>query len=154
MSDAEPVLRPLLARYPDARRSPAALLEPILFPYLALMFGFGGALAGAYNAVMLRRRKLLLQTILVGLTGVVLFSATIAVVRTAGHSVQIAVILGRGVHFALGGVLYFLHRPHFKGHEFKLGSTLPMLQSYLAAILLSMLLPWRIVAVLLGGMFV
>ena len=153
MTDTE-ALRPLLSRYPDARRGSGPLFDPILFPYVALIFGFGAALLGVYNAWNLRRMRLALLTILISLLGVLLFVVMLIVRTNIGiENAAVAVIIGRAIHFALGGWLYFVHRPHFSGHQFKNGRTVPVLQSYLAAILLSMVMPWRLTLVMLGGLF-
>lgn len=154
MIESESSLRPLLARYPDARLGKAPLLEPILFPYLGLIFGVAAGLAGAYNAIVLRRVRLALLSVLISLTGCVLFYVTLVIARSTGLSIPVVLIISRSIHFALGGVLYFLHRPHFRGHQFHDGSTVPMLPSYLAAIMLSVVLPWRVTLVLLGGLIV
>jgi hypothetical protein len=154
MSETE-ALHPLLSRYPDARRGTGPLFDPILLPYLGLIFGFGGAIVGVYNAWRLRRMRLALVTILIGLAGVVLFFATIIVSRRLGvETIAVSLIVGRSLHFALGGLLFFIHRPHFRGHEFQDGASVPVLPSYLGAMFLSMVLPWRLTLVLLGGLFV
>lgn len=148
-------LQPLLSRYPDARQGKVRLFDPILFPYVALIFGFGAALLGVYNAVSLRRTRLALVSLLIGLAGCLLLVVTFVVARRLGvEKPAVALIVGRTVHFALGVLLYFIHRPHFHGHEFQDGETVPVLQSYVVAILLSMIVPWRVTLLLLGGLFV
>lgn len=154
MNETE-ALQPLLSRYPDARRGTGRLFDPILFPYIALIFGFGAALLGVYNAWSLRRTRLALLSLLIGLTGCLLLVVTFVVARNVGiEKPAVALIVGRMVHFALGVLLFFLHRPHFRGHEFQNGETVPVLQSYIGAILLSMIVPWRVTLLLLGGLFV
>ena len=151
MSESELTLRPLLARYPDARLGKAPLIDPIVFPYVALVFGFGAAIAGVYNAIVLRRLRLALLTTLIGLTGCLLFLGTLVIGHRLGTIPAVLLIIGRTIHFACGGALYFLHRPHFQGHEFHRGASIPMLPSYIATFMLSRLIPWRVTLVLLGG---
>jgi hypothetical protein len=145
--------RPLLSRYPDARRGMGTLIEPALLPYLALMFGslVAGAV-GAYNALMLKRPGLALRSLAVGAAGWIAFLFVLATVRgpLGIENVSVGVIIGRIVHFALGGALYVMHRPHFSGHTFKHGTTAPLLGSYLTSILVSMVLPSRVTLFLLG----
>jgi hypothetical protein len=154
MSETES-LQPVLTRYPDARRGTGPLFDPILLAYLGLIFGFGAAIVGVYNAWSLRRMRLALVTILIGLAGVVLFIATFVIARRLGvEKAAVPLIVGRSLHFAFGGWLFFIHRPHFRGHEFQNGATVPVLPSYLGAMFLSMILPWRATLLLLGGLFV
>jgi hypothetical protein len=154
MSETD-ALQPLLARYPDARLGTGRLFDPILFPYIGLIFGFGAALLAVYNAWRLRRMRLALLSILIGLAGCFLFVVTFVVARAMGvENFAVAAIIGRAVHFALGVVMFFLHRPHFRGHEFQDGETVPVLPSYLGAIVLSMIVPSPVTLVLLGGIFV
>lgn len=144
--------RPLLARHPDARRGAVNLIEPALLPYLALMFGsLAAAAVGAYNALALKRPGLALRSLALGATGWVAFLFVVAAVRFYGvENVNVGVIVGRVVHFALGGALYAMHRAHFRGHTFLHGNTVPLLQSYLAAILVSMVLSHKVTLFLLG----
>jgi hypothetical protein len=154
MSETD-ALHPLLARYPDARRGTGRLFDPILFPYIGLIFGFGAALLAVYNAWRLRRMRLALLSILIGLAGCFLFVVTFVVARQVGvQNSAVALIIGRAVHFALGSLMFFIHRPHFRGHEFQDGETVPVMQSYLGAVVLSIIVPWRVTVVLLGGLFV
>jgi ABC-type multidrug transport system fused ATPase/permease subunit len=145
-------LKPLLKRYPDARRGFTPLLEPVLLPYLGLIFGsLVASLFAVYNAVMLKRFGLALRSILVGTLGWISFQFVVALVVHFFDNVSVGVIVGRFVHFALGGALYAMHRPHFRGHEFLNGRPVPLLASYVLAILISMKMPWQITARLLGA---
>lgn len=156
MSESPDPSKPLLRRHPDARKGRAPLLHPILLPYLALMFGSAVAgLAGTFNALMLRRTSLALKSLAIGAAGWLSFMLVVALVRKAGvENVAVAVVIGRVMHFALGGALYFVHRPHFRGHEFLNGKTAPLLGSYLVAILASMYMPAKLTLLLLGVPFV
>ena len=143
---------PLLERYPDARRGFAPLLEPVLLPYLALMFGtLAASVFAVYNAVMLKRFGLAMRSILVGALGWISFQFVLALVVNVFDNASVGVIVGRFVHFALGGALYAIHRPHFRGHQFLNGRTVPLLASYILAILISMKMPWQVTARLLGA---
>jgi hypothetical protein len=145
-------LRPILTRYPDARRGAAPLLEPLLLPYLALMFGsLVAGLFAAYNAGTLKRSGLAMRSILVGAIGWITFPFTFALVFRATGNVSVGVIAGRVVHFALGGALYAMHRPHFRGHTFLGGRPVPLFGSYALAIAVSIMMPWKITARLLGA---
>jgi len=110
-------------------------------------------LAGAYNAWMLRRFNLLLRTIVLGMIGCGLFFSSLVLAATFGlQKMALAVIVGRAMHFAIGGLLYFMHRPHAHGHTFQGGATASVLRSYLLAIVLSISIPSAITWYLLGGM--
>lgn len=154
MSEHGLPLRPLLARYPDARLGKAPLIDPVIFPYLGLVLGFAASIAAVYNAIVLRRLSLAVWSILFGLIGCLLFLATLMIGPAFGAIPAVLVIVGRVVHFAIGGALFFLHRPHYHGHEFHSGPVIPMLPSYVFTYLLSLIVPWRITIVLLGGIFV
>lgn len=149
-------MKPLLARHPDARRAPAPLLEPILLPYVAIMFGSVVAAAVAtYNALMLRRPALIARSLLLGVMGWLGFLMMPALLRPAGiTNLSVAVILGRLVHFAIGGVMFWIFRPHAGGHEFLGGKNVPLLPSYLVAFLIAWNLPARVTLMLLGVPFV
>jgi hypothetical protein len=154
MNETAP-LEPLLARYPDARRGAAPLLEPLLLPYLALMFGsLVASLFAVYNALVLKRLGLAARSILVGALGWIVFQFVFALVFHAAGNASVGVVAGRIVHFALGGVLYAMQRPHFRGHRFLDGGTVPLLASYLVAILVSIKMPWKVTVRLLGAWFV
>ena len=148
----ELTLRPLLRRHPDARRAKAPLLHPILLPYLALIFGSGvAAVAAFYNALMLRRGGLAVRSLLVGLAGWLVFLIVVGnAVHFGLHNVRIAVILGRIIHFAFGGLLYTMHRPHFTGNQFRGGRALPIVQSYVVAFILYFIAPTNLLLLLLG----
>jgi hypothetical protein len=132
-------LRPLLKRYPDARRAKVPLLDPILFPYLALMFGAPAtAIVSLWNALALRRWGLALQSLLYGALGWLAFVLTlVAVAGTLDLTPVIALIVGRVVYFVFGGLLYLRHRSYARGHAYLAGTVVGIMPSYLAAYLLS-----------------
>lgn len=148
-------LRPVLTRYPDARRGSLPLLDPVFLPYLGLIFGsLVASLAAVYNAVVLKRAGLAVRSILIGAAGWISFQFVVALVVKVTGNVSVGVIVGRVVHFALGGALYAMHRAHFSGHEYLHGRAVPLLPTYLVAILISMKMPWKVTARLLGVWFV
>lgn len=152
MTAGDVTLSPLLGRYPDARRAKAPILSPILFPYLALIFGSGVAsLAACWNAVMLRRGGLAIRSLLVAIGGWLAFLVVVIGVVSSGLAqVSIALILGRVVHFAFGGLLYAMHRRHETGNEFLGGPAVPLVASYLTAFAIQLVLPSRVLLFLLG----
>jgi hypothetical protein len=152
MTPGDLTLSPLLGRYPDARRAKAPLISPILFPYLGLIFGSGVAsLAACWNAVMLRRGWLAVRSILVGIGGWLAFLFVVFGAVNAGlTTVSIALILGRIVYFAFGGLLYAMHRRHETGNEFLGGPAVPLVASYVLAFVIHMMLPGRVLLLLLG----
>jgi hypothetical protein len=142
--------RPLLRRHPDARLASVPLLEPSLLPYLGLMFGSPVAAAvSLYNALAIRRVGLAVRSLLLGIAGWIGFLLVLVIANRFGAD-NIAFILGRMFYFAIGGALFFIHRPHHRGHEFLGGRSVPILASYLAAIAISILLPGRVALLLLG----
>jgi len=149
---SESALRPLLKRYPDAHRSAAPLLEPILLPYVSLIFGSAvAAVAAAYNGVIIKRTGLVLRSLLLGALGWVAFILVVVLARQAGiENPRVLLILGRTMHFGFGAVLYLIHRPYFRGHEFLGGRAVALLPSYLTAFVISMMLPPRLELLLLG----
>lgn len=152
MSAEQLTLRPLLSRYPDARSATVPLLEPAFFPYLALVFGTPvAALASCYNAAALRRWGLVAASLALGAAGWLAFAVTFALVATSGAHSSLALIAARIVSFALGSLLFLAQRPHVRGHSFLLGSTIPLLNSYMAAFALSMILPHRVHLLLMSG---
>ncbi len=142
--------RPLLRRHPDARLAAAPLLDPSLLPYLGLMFGSPVAAAvSMYNALAIRRVGLAIRSFLIGVAGWIGFLLVIVAANRFGAA-SIAFILGRMFYFAVGGALFFIHRPHHRGHEFLGGRSVPILASYLVAIAISIWLPRDIALILLG----
>jgi hypothetical protein len=150
MTAEEITLRPLLTRHPDARRAKAPLVQPILLPYLALIFGSGVAsLVACYNALMMKRGGLAAKSLLAGAGGMLAFLVIVNNAIHLGAQPAVALILGRVVHFAFGGVLFSMQRAHVRGNEFLGGPTVPILPSYVAVIVIWLLLPSRL-ALLLG----
>lgn len=150
MSDAY-ALRPLLTSYPDARRGRTPLFEPILLPYVALVLGsLIAGLLGAYNAALLRRPGLLFRSLLFGFMGWITFIFVAGFVAKNTGNPTLGLVAGRLLHFALGGELFAIQRPHVKGHAFLGGAMVPLLGSYFATIFVSVLLPWSVIRLLLG----
>jgi len=151
MTAGEITLRPLLSRHPDARRAKAPLVHPILLPYLALIFGSGVAsLVACYNAVMMKRGGLAAKSLLAGGGGMIAFLVIVSSTIHFGAQPAVALILGRVVHFTAGGLLFSMQRAHIRGNEFLGGPTVPMLPSYVVAIVIWLLLPSRLALLLLG----
>lgn len=152
MTAAGHTLSPMLRRHPDARKAKAPILPPILFPYLAVIFGSGiASLAACWNAAMLRRGGLAVRSILVGIGAWIAFvTVVLAIVVSGLAKVSIAIIIGRIVHFAFGGLLYAMHRRHATGNDFLGGPALPLVGSYVAAFVIHMMLPSRVLLLLLG----
>lgn len=144
---SEPVLRPLLRRVPDARRSSAYLVDPILFPYLALLFGLPVVvLLACFNAGALRRWGLLLGSLGLGLIGWIAFLQTVYLLRATAF----AFIAGRAVNFVIGCVFYFLQRHHIRGHAFLGGSLVPLRPFYIGAFIVAVFMPPQLARLLLG----
>lgn len=145
-------LRPLLARYPDARRANVPLFEPVLLPFVALMFGApaAGALA-AYNAIALRRWARAAAAIAIGIAGWLAFVFIIVVSDSLiTHNARLVILIGRAMHFLLGAVLYLQQRRIVTGHEFLAGRMVPMRASYLLAFALQFVIPGALLALMLG----
>lgn len=150
-----PLLQPLLRGYPDGRKARLPLLHPVLLPYLALIFGgILAAIVSCYNAAMMKRPGLIFRSLLLGLGSWLGFLLVAGALLDAGVSARAAMIAGRAVHFAFGGVLYYVHRPYFRGHEFLRGATVPLLPAYLTAIIASFMAPNWLTLLLLGVPFV
>jgi hypothetical protein len=148
---SEYALKPLLQKFPDGRAGTSPLLEPVLLPYVAIMFGsLVAGILGAYNAAVLRRYGLLFRSLFVGALGWIAFLFVVGFVTRAGANVSVALIIGRLFHFAMGGVLLFIQRPFVRGHTFLSGPMAPMLSSYMVAFMFSMFLPWKVTRFLLG----
>jgi len=143
----EVALQPLLRRWPNARLASAPLVQPMLFAYLGLMIGIPvTALLAAYNAVVLRRWVLLVVSLLIGIAGWLGFiGVVIALQNTA-----LPIVGGRALYFALGCLLYFLHRRHAQGHLFLGGSLWPARVMYIGAFVILVMMPRRMILALLG----
>jgi hypothetical protein len=143
--------RPLLARYPDGRRSPLPLVEPVLLPYLALLFGSAVAgVVGAYNALAIRRFGLAALSLAAGAVGWFAFALLVVRVDDAHGNVELAVIAGRFLHFIIGGLLFLKQRPYARGHAFLQGTMLPVVMTYIAALVITLAMPSKILALLVG----
>jgi hypothetical protein len=145
-------LEPLLRRYPDGRKATVPLLEAVLLPFVALMFGTPAAAAlAAYNAIAIRRWGLAAAAIALGIAGWLGFAWIIF--AAAAHrqwNIQMVVVAGRALHLVLGGVLYLQQRRTVHGHQFLGGSVVPLRASYLLAFGLQFVIPGPLLALLLG----
>jgi len=145
-------LRPVLARYPDARRAGSRTFDAIALVYLAFVLGPAiGALAALYNAILLRRLANALVALLLGLAG---WGTFVFVALTASdfgiHSLPTCLIASRAVHFAIGGLLAWSQIQYLRGHEHLGGAHIPLLPAFLIAFGVSVFAPWRLMLVLWG----
>ena len=152
MSIVDAPLQPLLRRYPDAREARVPLIEPVLLPYVALMFGSSAAaLLATYNSIALRRWGLAALSVAMGIIGWLAFAAIVlAALAHPDWNLHLAVLGGRALHFLLGGLLLFQQRRIVHGHAFLGGRMVPMRASYLLAFGLAFVIPNTIVALMLG----
>ena len=143
MAPDPPAFPLLLQRVPDARRARAPLLPAIFLPYVALMLGSGVAAACAlYNAIALRRMRLVVWAVVLGVLGWVGFNLVIGIVIRLGLSnVVLAVLPARLVNLGLGALLAWTQWAHVRGHTFLAGRTVPLLHAVLAAFALVLVLP-------------
>ena len=154
MTGGDLVLRPLLSGHPDARRARTPLLQPVLLPYLALIFGSGVAsLASCYNALAMKRGRLAGYSLLAGAGGMLAFLLVASSAIHFGMVPAVAVILGRVVHFGFGGLMFSMQRPYVRGNEFLGGPVAPLLPSYGVAVGIFIFLPARLSLFLLGVPF-
>lgn len=145
MSAAGAAIPLLLRRVPDARRAPWPLLPPVFLPYLALMLGAGpAALAALYNAIGLRRPRLALTALIVGLVGGASFAVMAALaVRGGIENPALALLPARLVNVGLGAALAWSQWAHLRGHEFLDGRTVPLLHAVLLTLAAVLLIPSR-----------
>ena len=135
------LLRPSLRRYPDARKAPFPLIDPLLFPYLGLLFGVPVvALVASVNALAVRRWALFFVSLLLGFAGWIFFFAA------AGNSFVVA----RGIAFAVGMIFYVAHRPYARGHVFLRGRVAPLLATYMTVFVVYFTLPENVLLILMG----
>ncbi|HKO58745.1 MAG TPA: hypothetical protein VJ276_22960, partial [Thermoanaerobaculia bacterium] len=126
-------------------------IEPLLLPYIALMFGSAVAgLFAAWNAVVIRRFGLALLSLLLGL--VAWFACVVMVFAANKAHVRVVFLLlgARVLHFLVGGLLFLLQRPHVHGSEFLHGRLAPMRASYVATLAAAWFIPLRLLLILLG----
>src|SRR5262249_29662090 len=134
--------RPLLKRFPDARRSAVPLFDAVLLSYLGLAVGAGVAgIIGCFNATAMRRYGLALASLLAGAAGWLSYAVVLDAVNRATHNVSLAVFAGRAMHLIVGSALYFSQRRVIRGHIFLGGRMLPFLPTYLAAVALVIFMP-------------
>lgn len=143
MSD---LLQPSLRRYPDARKAPVMLVDPILFAYLGILFGVPiVTLLSCLNAAAVRRIGLFFTSLILGTAGWIAFIGIGS--RIQGRYVLVVIRL---VSFIVGCLFYFLQRPYVRGHQFLGGRALPIRETYIASFLLYMFIPWKIELLLMG----
>jgi hypothetical protein len=152
MSAAGAAVPLLLQRVPDARRAPWPLLPAVFLPYVALMLGAGAAAAAAlYNAVALRRARLGLIALAVGLAGWAGFGfVALPAIRGGIRSPGLVILPATLVNVALGALLAWSQWAHLRGHEFLEGRTVPLLSAVLATFAAALLIPRRVQLVLEG----
>lgn len=152
MSAAGAAVPLLLQRVPDARRARWPLLPAIFLPYLALMLGAGAAAAAAlYNAVALRRTRLGLIALAVGLVGWAGVSFVVVLAIRGGlRNPGLVVLPATLVNVALGALLAWSQWAHLRGHEFLDGRTVPLLNAVLVTFAAALLIPRRLQLVLEG----
>jgi len=135
------LLRPSLRRYPDARKAPFPLIDPLVFPYLGLLFGVPVvAVIACLNALAVRRVALFFVCLLLGGAG------------WAGFLVAASFkfIMARAVGFAIGILFYYVHRPYERGHAFLRGTVLPLLATYVVAFVAYFFMPENVLLLLMG----
>lgn len=149
MTSGEGLLRPSLRRYPDARRAAAPQIDPLLLPYVAIMFGSAVAgLIACYNAIVIRRFG---HALLALLFGAFVWIGCVLVASAANQAnIGFILITVRVLHFLAGGILFFVQRPHVHGSAFLRGSVAPVAACYVAALVIALTLPVRVMLVLLG----
>ena len=141
------LLRPLLGRIPDARQARTYLVDPVLFPYLALLFGLPiVVLLSCFNAAALRRWGLLLASLGFGIAGWIAFLLSVG---SLSHTV-FALVAGRAVNFAVGVLFFFLQRAHIRGHVFLGGRLVPLRPFYIGALLVAVFMPEQLARLLMG----
>jgi hypothetical protein len=86
----------------------------------------------------------------IGAGGLVAFLGVATPVLLASANFGLALVAGRAVHFALGGLLAYLQRDHVRGHTFLGGILFPLRASYAVAIVALLALPSRVVLLLMG----
>jgi len=143
MSD---LLRPSLRRYPDARKAPVVLVDPVLFAYLGILFGVPVVtLLSCFNAVAVRRAGLFFTSIVLGVGGWFAFFEMGSRVED-----RYVLVVIRLVSFIVGCLFYLLQRPYVRGHQFLGGRAMPVHKSYIASFVLFMILPWKLELLLMG----
>lgn len=135
---------PALAREPDARRAPFPLCDPVLLGYLSLVLGAPLAcLAGLVNGVGLRRPRLVLIAIVLGVLGWFGFGAVIELLDRSGiRNVPLILLIARMWHIAVGALLAWSQWPHVRGHRFLDGRTVSTLGGVILATAASLALPF------------
>lgn len=145
MRSGRPAIPLLLQRVPDARRAPWPLLPPALLPYVALMLGVAVAsLLAAYNALALRRARLALVALAVGIAGWLGFGLLFSLALSGGlQNVLLALLPARLVNVLLGVLLAWTQWGHVRGHAFLDGPTVALVHAVLAAFVAVLILPIR-----------
>ena len=136
---------PVLARVPDARRGPFPLFDPVLLAYLSLVLGAPLAcLAGLVNAVALRRTRLALIALGLGVAGWLGFGAISEGLYDGGvRNLPLIFLAARVFHIAVGATLAWSQWAHVRGHRFLDGRTLPTLGGVVVATVAQFLIPLK-----------
>jgi len=145
-------LRPVLQRYPDARRAPIRLFSAVTLVYTSFILGPGiGAVVALYNAVCLRRFSNAVSSVLLGLAGWATF-VFVAVVaqRIELNSAPAIFLTSRALHFGVGGLLALSQANYLRGHSHLGGDEVPLLPTCLVAFAITLIAPWRLMLILWG----
>ena len=143
---------PALQRVPDARKAPFPLPDPVLLGYLSLVVGAPLAcLVGAVNGVALRRPRLVLIALGLGVVGWFgSWAVAEGVYRGGVHSLALVILSARVLHVAVGALLAWSQWAHLRGHRFLGGRVVPTLGGVVLATALHLALPWTAVLWLWG----
>jgi hypothetical protein len=143
--------QPLLSRVPDARRAPFPLVDPVLLGYLSFILGApAAALCATYNALLLRRWLLALESAAVGLVAWFAFEPSITYVYEQTLDINIAFIILRLAGLAVGVFLAWRQWPHLRGHVFLDGKVVPILWGVIAGILIGTQLSMATLLTIMG----
>jgi hypothetical protein len=135
----------LLTRVPDARRARFPLFDPVLLAYLSLILGPIACLLGCVNALALRRPRLALTALGLGLFGWLGFGVVATLLLERGmRNVALVIVLARLCHVSAGALLAWSQWAHLRGHQFLDGRVVHTLGGVLVATALSVALPWPV----------
>jgi hypothetical protein len=139
------VYAPKLARVPDARKAPFPLLDPVLLAYLSLVMGAPlCCLAGFVNGIALRRARLALLALGLGVVGWFGFWAVAEGAYRGGlRELPLVILAARAFHIAIGALLAWSQWAHLRGHQFLDGRTVPTLGGVVIATAAALALPTK-----------
>jgi len=149
--------QPQLRSVPDARKAPVPLLPVFLVLFVFLAYGgIAGSVAALYNAVALRRLKLIVAALGAALLSLACSFAIVVGAEALGWGAYAFVVL-QLTYVGIGALLGWQQWAHVRGHDFLEGTQVPVLQGFLALFVLqwvlshqvkvALLIPW----VLLNG---